>query len=103
VSTDNELDALIDQVAREALRAFESDSDPIGSHDDHLAAVRSAIWDHADSGSFRAWGVGSRSQIEQLRFVVGYSVHVERFTLNPSDIALQIQRAGWRAQARRRD
>jgi hypothetical protein len=100
VHEDEQLDDLVDHVARAALRAFESDVEPSGSHDDHVAAVRSAIWESADAGGFRAWGVTRRDELAHLRFVVGYSLHVERFTLNPSDISHQILRAGWRARRR---
>ena len=101
VNADEQLDDLVDRIARDALRAFESDEGPTGMHDDHLEAIRSAVWKHADSGTFRPWNVASRDEVPRLAFVVGYSLHVNRFTLNASDIAAQIQRAGWRAARRR--
>jgi len=85
------LDEIVDRIAQTALQALQS-----GSLDERprVAAIKAALDEHAESGTFGEWGVLARDQLKRLQITIRFDPHAQAFVANTAEIAEQIRKVG---------
>jgi hypothetical protein len=87
----DQLNELVNRIAHSALQPHQSQS-----HDNapRVAAIKAALDEHAEEGTFGEWGVLARDQLKKLQITVGYDQRAHAFVANTNEIAEQIRRIG---------
>jgi hypothetical protein len=59
-----------------------------------IAAIKAALDEHAEAGTFGEWGVLARDQLKRLQIAVGFDARSRAWISNVAEIAEQIRKVG---------
>ena len=87
---DQQLIALVTHIVQAGLQSV-----PATSNDQaRIAAVKAALDERAEDGTFGQWGVLSRDQLKSLRIEVAFDARSQTFVASSAAIAAQIYKIG---------
>ena len=87
----DQLTELVNRIAQTALLPLQSSSPESAPR---IAAIKAALDESAEDGTFGEWGVLARDQLKRLQITVAFDARVRAFVANTSEIAEQIRRIG---------
>ena len=87
----DQLTELVNRIAQSALQPLQSNSP---DNAPRIAAIKSALDEHAEEGTFGEWGVLARDQLKRLQVSVAFDARARAFVANATEIADQIRKIG---------
>ncbi|MDB4958487.1 MAG: hypothetical protein JWO36_6056 [Myxococcales bacterium] len=87
----DQLTELVNRIAQTALQQHQSNA---SDNAPRIAAIKAALDEHAEDGTFGEWGVLARDQLKRLQITVGFDARARAFVANTAEIAEQIRRIG---------
>ena len=87
---DPQLIELVTRIAQQVLQPLASS----GTDASRIAALKAALDEHAEEGTFGPWGVLARDQLKALKIEVSFDARTRSFVANSAAIAAQIYKVG---------
>lgn len=87
-------DQLVELVARIATTALQPLQSASQDNTPRIAAIKAALDERAEDGTFGEWGVLARDQLKRLQISVGFDPRTRAFVANSAEIAEQIRKIG---------
>jgi hypothetical protein len=87
----DQLTELVNRIAQSALQPLQSSSP---DNVPRIAAIKAALDEHAEEGTFGEWGVLARDQLKRLQISVAFDARARAFVANTIEIADQIRKIG---------